>query len=451
MSLNPNTALPAAGPSLAESYQGERAERGFWEYPWGYPQVVTVAITAVGIGLIVQTAHPTVQVSLPDAPWNWILVFGPLLILGLLYRILPHQAILQGLGGIPMAVVSVGAMALMSVPGAIWPQGAEAPDWAHRIGFAHVFSSFGMAAAMGLVLINLALCTIKRIGCWGLGDIRFLLIHGGLLLTIGGAAAGTGSLKRIHMSLVQGENPSHMGFLNGELVEVPFALQLHSFNKTTFPPTMSLAIREAEGENKWRLRRGSVLMEEGAVERIESYRIEVREYFENAAVIAGEPRAFQHPGTGPAGRIEVYSAATGESLGQGWLHSRTEWGEELFLRLTNDEVLIMEEPRAQSYSSNLTIFEPGKEPRHEVVAVNEPLRVPGGWFLYQYSYDSEAGTASRLSVIEAVRDPAYPVVALGCWLVIIGCTWFVWMAARPLRQAGQRDGSLGAVKGVAAQ
>ena len=54
-----------------------------------------------------------------------------------------------------------------------------------------------------------------------------------------------------------------------------------------------------------------------------------------------------------------------------------------------------------------------------VIEVNKPLKVDG-WKMYQYSYDEDAGTESKVSVLELVKDPWLPMVYVGIFMMLAG-------------------------------
>ncbi|KPL25985.1 MAG: hypothetical protein AMS23_03830, partial [Bacteroides sp. SM1_62] len=58
--------------------------------------------------------------------------------------------------------------------------------------------------------------------------------------------------------------------------------------------------------------------------------------------------------------------------------------------------------------------------------VNKPFKYRG-WKLYQLSYDERMGKWSRVSVIEAVRDPWLPVVYTGIFLLLAGALYLFWI------------------------
>ena len=60
----------------------------------------------------------------------------------------------------------------------------------------------------------------------------------------------------------------------------------------------------------------------------------------------------------------------------------------------------------------------GKDLR-TTVDVNKPAEVEG-WKIYQYSYDTEAGEKSQISIFEIVSDPWLPAVYAGIYMMIAG-------------------------------
>lgn len=53
-----------------------------------------------------------------------------------------------------------------------------------------------------------------------------------------------------------------------------------------------------------------------------------------------------------------------------------------------------------------------------VTSVNAPARL-GRWRIYQQGYDADAGDRSSYSVLQCVRDPLYPLICAGLWLMIL--------------------------------
>jgi hypothetical protein len=81
--------------------------------------------------------------------------------------------------------------------------------------------------------------------------------------------------------------------------------------------------------------------------------------------------------------------------------------------------------KAATYESNVRVFEDGKEKRHSLISMNEPLQ-HGGYTLYQASYQMEEGRAPT-SIFAVNYDPGRWVKYLGCLFIVIGAITMFWM------------------------
>ena len=76
----------------------------------------------------------------------------------------------------------------------------------------------------------------------------------------------------------------------------------------------------------------------------------------------------------------------------------------------------------RDYLSEVAVIENGKEVASKVIEVNHPLHY-GGYHFYQYSYDSEMGKYTILSV---TSDSGLYAVYGGYWLLCLGVLWQFW-------------------------
>ena len=70
------------------------------------------------------------------------------------------------------------------------------------------------------------------------------------------------------------------------------------------------------------------------------------------------------------------------------------------------------------YASEVMIYTHSGKAVHAIVDVNKPIRVEG-WKIYQFSYDTQAGAASQMSIFELVHDPWLPYVYIGIALMLL--------------------------------
>ena len=79
-------------------------------------------------------------------------------------------------------------------------------------------------------------------------------------------------------------------------------------------------------------------------------------------------------------------------------------------------------PHNSSHASDLT-------PLTSTVDVNNPVEVEG-WKIYQYSYDTQMGAKSQLSILELVRDPWLPLVYAGIYMMLAGAACMLMIRIR---------------------
>ncbi len=96
------------------------------------------------------------------------------------------------------------------------------------------------------------------------------------------------------------------------------------------------------------------------------------------------------------------------------------------LPLDQHNYLVMAFPEPEKYSSDIIIQSQDGTELPITLEVNKPFKYEG-WELYQLSYDDTMGKWSRLSVIEAVRDPWLPVVYTGIFLLLAGAVYLFWI------------------------
>ena len=84
------------------------------------------------------------------------------------------------------------------------------------------------------------------------------------------------------------------------------------------------------------------------------------------------------------------------------------------------------------FASDVQIQTPSGENIHTTIEVNKPVKVDG-WKIYQYSYDTEMGAMSRISVLELVSDPWLPLVYTGIYMMLAGAVCMLFMGGKRKR------------------
>lgn len=368
-----------------------------------------------------QALHPGLALHLPGAPWNWLLAAGPTLCAASLGLVAPATAAAKSLGSGQVAIASLVALAMSCWPIAMYPVGSGAPDWLHRIGLGDPLSSLPFAVAILAVTVNLAVSLGRRLRS-GEDRVRFVLLHGGLLIAVVGGTAGQGGLVRSRFILEEGARPGDAAQAeDGTRIHLPVALALDAFVLDRFPPMLLL-------EEGGRLTRGEALLGAGVSDQVGGLAVSVQAFLPQAAVVSGKAMAFRDPAANPAAEVLVHGN-DGQVLASGWLHPGGPLGPPLSLALPDGRVLHLEAPRARRFLARVQA-----DGKPVEITVNHPLRVDG-WAIYLLSYDESLGPASRSAVFEAVEDRALPAVYVGLAMLVIGVLGHLWS---PVRVGGRR-------------
>ena len=312
---------------------------------------------------------------------------------------------------VPAALGSLGAVAAHAVVSQVAPQ-------------AQPFSSPSFGVSVVAVLVNLAAATALRIleRRW---SASWFLVHGGLVLAIGAALLGASTAVRGKLVLHEGQAASRVVDAEGRfLAHLPFGVLLQDFQMEEGDPTLTLvdsAAREIvfrKGERVHELRRGA----RGTLRGIE---FEVVGHLAHAELDHDTVRAASDTFCPPAALLKY---RTGGAEFRGWITCGGR-GIPTITQPAGSVRLAMALPPAKRYRSVVTLLKKGEAPREAVIEVNRGL-TREGWTLQQLDYDKAAGRASRISILEAVRDPFAPGVKTGIVLVLAGLVLFALSEGR---------------------
>ena len=81
------------------------------------------------------------------------------------------------------------------------------------------------------------------------------------------------------------------------------------------------------------------------------------------------------------------------------------------------------------FASEILIQSKSGKNYEATVDVNKPYEVDG-WKIYQYGYDTQMGTQSRISILELVSDPWLPLVYTGIYMMLAGAVCMFVLGGR---------------------
>jgi len=201
---------------------------------------------------------------------------------------------------------------------------------------------------------------------------------------------------------------------DGMKVDLPFMLTLHSFDIETYPPKYSL--RSPDGTVK-------------AVEASAEWKLTVMESIDMAVRKPGSDswEELRHVGAEPASLVRM-DGPDGQSV-TGWVACGSFMFDPSTLTLPDGSVLFMNAPSPQKYASTISVTDAKGKRQSFEVSVNHPAKL-GSWRIYQASYDITKGRWSDYSVLQCARDPWYPAIAAGLWIILASALVMMFTAGR---------------------
>lgn len=403
------------------------APRKTWQHPWGYRESFMVVLELVLLGLIFEVLSGGSGAPLPEYPVNILAgILLPILLAGL-YLLFRRHPLIKWLSSVPAAISAIAFFAAVVLLLGFIPQGnPDTNRYMHLMGLSHIKNSWLMMVSGFYFLITLGMVTIRRARTLTRRNLGFLLNHAGLWITIASGYLGSGDLVRLNIQVIEGQEAISTGWdtKTGNPVPLPFSLVLEDFDIEEYPPKIAVvdgrsgSIVSGDG-------RSSAMVDAGMEMTSGEWEIRILDFLPAAVKGEGGYLASGSAGAAPAAFISILNPSGGGTIA-GWVSCGSYKEPYNHIPLDQHHFLAMLQPEPKKYSSDILMEVPGNSPLSATLEVNKPFR-HSGWKLYQLSYDERMGKWSRLSVIEAVRDPWLPLVYAGIFLLMGGAAFLFWM------------------------
>jgi hypothetical protein len=354
----------------------------------------------------------------PRLPANALLLAGLFAGAGLL-RLIPRSSLfLSWLGGASVSSAALGWLAgLVLVAGLVAQDGSA---W-----YRDIKGSWPFALSAGLVLLNLSLAIWRRSASLTPRNLGWLSAHLGMWLVMGAMAVGSADIIRLRIAAEKARPVSEAGLAGPGAPDVrvplPFSLVLEDFVIDRYPPRLVLSAHPsgrtmhtgplAQGtEGGWNGLRWKVIR------------------FIPSAKPRGRRFVRDSSGRGEFAALLGFVGSSGRKSA-GWL-APASGGRARRIVLLEGGLVASAETAPRQYRSLVTFVDADGARKSGSIEVNRPFRYRG-WLFYQASYDDSAGDRSRLSVLEAVRDPWLGAVWAGFVLMVAGLGWLFLAGLRP--------------------
>jgi hypothetical protein len=400
-----------------------------WQFPWEYRESFCVAVGILIIGYAIQLVTG-LAVSELHYPVNLGVFIVFVLFILSLHGFAHEHNFTRWLRSLPVTISALSMLFIQAMFLGTFPQNNEHAN-SDLLGLQNVTHSWAFILTLVYFLLNLGLITVNRAIPFQRKNIGFLLNHFGLWLTLTAGMLGAGDLQRYTMDLYVGKPEWRAVSLvsnKPNIIEMPFAFTLQSFNMDVFPPKLVLANLHSGNvmvDNKNYLRQ----VAKGDQYSLAGWDIAVLDYLPEAKDFNGQYFTMQgEAGAAPAALIRATNQDTHEEK-TSWVSCGSFAVNPSLLPLTTEIGIGMLSPEPKRFSSTVIIYTKNGETKPANIEVNKPIKVMG-WKVYQLSYDSKLGRWSPLSVIELVRDPWLPVVYSGIALMLAGAVYIIYKSRR---------------------
>jgi len=410
--------------------------KGFFRKPYKYAEGFTIASILIIIGLILEIFIKGNGVVIPQMPYN--VYIGLIFLTLIVYVQIFHKDkyIIKFLSSVPAAISAISSLTIIVLMMGLINQVDKEGSFLTKIGLTHLSESWIMIMLALYFLISLGLVTMRRAIPLNKKNFGFLLNHFGLWLLIFAAVIGNGDLKRLVMYTYEGEDATSL--VSDELTSynMPFSIKLIDFKVLEYNPKIVL-INNSTGDIENEDKKGIIQVEEGVEVILSNWKIKVDTLFESA--IKSDAKWISSDSIGAVQAIK-FTATNSENneIISGWIASGSFAQQYQIQMLDNKYSLAVLQPEPEKYSSDIEIFSLNGTKETTTIEVNKPYNY-GGWKIYQISYDSDMGKWSNLSVLELVRDPWFPVVYVGMFMVLAGALYLFWIGKKTKDQPAEEE------------
>jgi hypothetical protein len=373
-------------------------------------------------GIILNSVLPA-----PILFWPWDMIFGVTLLLTILISkiLFSKTKVVQWLSSFPAAISSILLFLIVIFLMGVVPQNDNNLNMRYFPGLSCIKNSWLYLLSLVYLLTVLEMAVIKRLLPFTIRNFAFVLQHTGLWIIAFSISFASNDLIRLQIPVNVGELTESAINSQGHEEKLPFKIQLSDFQIEEYPAKIAV-ISIDNPENPLESNKLD-LIGIGRPFQIGHFNIRVFSYLPSATKLNDTCYISSNDSLScQAALLEVKDVITGEIL-KGWVSS----GSPLFKASTirmGDSYISMTIPQPKEFRSLVTISLDNRKETH-IIQVNHPASI-GKWKIYQMGYDENMGKFSRLSILEAIKDPWLPVVYSGFLLLIFGILHFFWEGNR---------------------
>ena len=425
-----------------------------WKKPWSLKEGFVIGAGLIVTGLMLQLSSGPIDWQAFAFPVNIIALAVLLAIIIAVYVLRPRVYGFRYLTTFTAAVPALSyAVVLTAVMGLTkqLPSGPlmlADPSVADTVGITRMLSFWPfvlvyvwMTLLLGEVIIH-HFCHLHKGREFFIRDIPFLLNHLGLFITIVTATLGNADMQRLKMTISQEAPEWRATDDQGEVHELPIAIQLKQFAIDEYMPKLMLINNktgEAIGGKKaevFQIETDDLHPGQYTSGKLGEWNIQVLKFIDCAQPVFQGDSTYYDDWKSAGAETAVYVKATpsrkSSSLAQpaeGWLTTGSFMFPYQGLKLSDSISIAMPEREPQRFISRVEILTKSGKDIETDILVNKPFSIDG-WRIYQLSYDTQRGRWSEISILELVSDPWLPFVYTGIYMMLAGAVLMFILAQR---------------------
>ena len=392
---------------------------------WGYKKAFGRCACIFLAGIALQFCLGDLNNAFLHYPWSVIAALFFAYALYLIYYLSDKFPGLRKLYDHYACVSALAAMVIMTIFFGSIAQDDEATGFFSKIGFTRMTSSWPFnltllyfTATLGLGVINdLAHIKHKK---W-VPVISHLCVF--VILTAG--IFGSADKKFIELTATLNK-PTSTGVVEGtgESYKLPFEMTLKKFTIEEYPPRLRVINMQDRNASRDFLS----IEQAGLSKSFGDWDVKVDQFMLKAMPDSLGFRELTHVGSAPAALVTATNRVT-KQASQGWITSGSFIFEPERLQLTPTEMVSMSPSIPKHYQSDVHIVDAKGKEKDLAIVVNSPAQL-GSWQIYQYSYDTERGKYSTISIFECIHDGWYNIVQVALWLLLLVGVMMFFTAGR---------------------
>lgn len=393
-----------------------------WRKPWGLGEGTLTCIGLIAIGFVLQICTGGINWDNLSSPINVYLLIAYIIILCLLFSLRQRIYFIRWAMCYKAAIPSITFVAAITLIMGLVRQVPANSAPADAIGFSKMLSFWPFVLLYWWATTILGLTTLKQFSSFHWRKLPVICSHLGLFTAILCGTLGSADMQRLTMNTRVGGTEWRASDTNGNLHELPLAIELRDFTIDEYPPKLMI-IDNATGKSLPDGNPEHILLDESTTAgTIAGWNIKVSENLDMAASVTTEDTIkfveWHSLGATSAVCIEATSS-DGKTVRNGWVSCGSFAFPYNAMRLDNNCSIVMPDREPKRFASKVKIYTQTGKILETEIEVNKPAKIDG-WKIYQLSYDETKGRWSDISVFELVSDPWLPFVYSGIGLMLVG-------------------------------